>query len=45
MCGRLGGDEFAVLMRDATNTAEVEGLARRIIETLSRPYEVDAHTL
>ncbi len=45
MCGRLGGDEFAVVMRDATNTAEVEGLARRIIETLSRPYEVDAHTL
>ncbi len=45
MCGRLGGDEFAVVMRDATNTAAVEGLARRIIETLSRPYEVDAHTL
>ncbi|WP_230632633.1 putative bifunctional diguanylate cyclase/phosphodiesterase [Sphingomonas sp. Leaf37] len=45
MCGRLGGDEFAVVMRDATNTAKVEGLARRIIETLSRPYEVDAHTL
>jgi diguanylate cyclase (GGDEF)-like protein/PAS domain S-box-containing protein len=45
MCGRLGGDEFAVVMRDATNTAAVEGLARQIIETLSRPYEVDAHTL
>ncbi len=45
MCGRLGGDEFAVVMRDATNTAAVEDLARRIIETLSRPYEVDAHTL
>ncbi|MFN3435217.1 MAG: putative bifunctional diguanylate cyclase/phosphodiesterase, partial [Sphingomonas sp.] len=45
MCGRLGGDEFAVVVRDATNTAAVEDLARRIIETLSRPYEVDAHTL
>ena len=44
-CGRLGGDEFAVVMRDATNTAAVEALAQRIIETLSRPYEVDAHTL
>ncbi len=44
-CGRLGGDEFAVVMRDATDTAAVEGLAQRIIETLSRPYEVDAHTL
>lgn len=45
MCGRLGGDEFAVVVRDASNTATVEALARRIIETLSRPYEVDAHTL
>jgi len=45
MCGRLGGDEFAVVMRDGTNIAAVEGLAQRIIETLSRPYEVDAHTL
>ena len=45
MCGRLGGDEFAVVMRDATDTTAVEALAQRIIETLSRPYEVDAHTL
>ncbi|MCU6453804.1 EAL domain-containing protein [Sphingomonas sp. A2-49] len=45
MCGRLGGDEFAVVVRDATNLTGVEELARRIIETLSRPYEVDAHTL
>lgn len=44
-CGRLGGDEFAVVMRDASNTDMVESLARRIIETLSRPYEIDAHTL
>ncbi|WP_443026783.1 putative bifunctional diguanylate cyclase/phosphodiesterase [Sphingomonas sp. CV7422] len=44
-CGRLGGDEFAVVMRDATDTRAVESLAQRIIETLSRPYEVDAHTL
>ncbi|WP_332838013.1 putative bifunctional diguanylate cyclase/phosphodiesterase [Sphingomonas sp. MA1305] len=45
MCGRLGGDEFAVVVRDARDPAEVEKLARRIIETLSRPYEVDQHTL
>nr|WP_277998474.1 EAL domain-containing protein [Sphingomonas liriopis] len=44
-CGRLGGDEFAVVMRDATDTKAVESLASRIIETLSRPYELDAHTL
>jgi diguanylate cyclase (GGDEF)-like protein/PAS domain S-box-containing protein len=43
--GRLGGDEFAVVVRDATDTAAVERLARTIISVLSQPYEVDAHTL
>ncbi|MCW3835796.1 putative bifunctional diguanylate cyclase/phosphodiesterase [Sphingomonas canadensis] len=45
MIGRLGGDEFAVVVRDATDTAAVERLAQSIIDTLSRPYEVDQHTL
>ena len=43
--GRLGGDEFAVVVRDASDSAGVETLARTIIDTLSRPYEVDHHTL
>jgi len=45
MIGRLGGDEFAVVVRDATDTTRIEQLAQTIIATLSRPYEVDAHTL
>ena len=45
MCGRLGGDEFAVVVRDAADPSNVEKLAHSIIETLSRPYEVDQHTL
>ncbi|GGB18388.1 GGDEF domain-containing protein [Sphingomonas metalli] len=45
MCGRLGGDEFAVVVRDASDLLAIEQLARRIIETLSRPYDVDEHTL
>ena len=45
LCGRLGGDEFAVVVRDARDTNAVEALAQQIIETLSRPYEVDQHTL
>ncbi|WP_066780813.1 putative bifunctional diguanylate cyclase/phosphodiesterase [Sphingomonas sp. CCH5-D11] len=45
LIGRLGGDEFAVVMNDATDASRVEKLAHRIIETLSRPYEVDQHTL
>ncbi|MEG3165002.1 EAL domain-containing protein [Sphingomonas sp. PB2P19] len=45
LCGRLGGDEFAVVIRDGTDHVALEHLARRIIETLSRPYEIDQHTL
>ncbi|MEO9636150.1 MAG: EAL domain-containing protein [Parasphingorhabdus sp.] len=45
LCGRLGGDEFAIVVRDASDTNYMESLARQIIETLSRPYEVDQHTL
>ncbi|UUL84131.1 putative bifunctional diguanylate cyclase/phosphodiesterase [Sphingomonas qomolangmaensis] len=43
--GRLGGDEFAVVVRDARDTERLERLARTIIATLSRSYEVDQHTL
>ncbi|TPG13233.1 putative bifunctional diguanylate cyclase/phosphodiesterase [Sphingomonas oligophenolica] len=45
MCGRLGGDEFAIVVRDASDPRALERLAHSIIEALSRPYEVDAHTL
>jgi diguanylate cyclase (GGDEF)-like protein len=45
LCGRLGGDEFAVVLKDATNSDYVLKLAKNIIENLSRPYEVDQHTL
>ena len=45
LCGRLGGDEFAVVVNDASDTHYVEILAKKIIDTLSQPYEVDQHTL
>ena len=45
LIGRLGGDEFAVVVRDASDSERIDGLARSIIDTLSRPYELDAHTL
>ncbi|WP_404333820.1 putative bifunctional diguanylate cyclase/phosphodiesterase [Sphingomonas sp. MMS12-HWE2-04] len=45
MIGRLGGDEFAVVVRDATDSQRLERLAHTIIDALSQPYEVDAHTL
>ncbi|HTG38309.1 putative bifunctional diguanylate cyclase/phosphodiesterase, partial [Sphingomonas sp.] len=43
--GRLGGDEFAVVVRDARDPDRLTVLARRIIDDLSQPYEVDQHTL
>jgi diguanylate cyclase (GGDEF)-like protein/PAS domain S-box-containing protein len=44
-CGRLGGDEFAIVIRDASDRAVVERIARAAIETLSQPYTVDNNTL
>ena len=45
LCGRLGGDEFAVIVHDASDAARFNMLAKEIIDTLSRPYEVGENTL
>ena len=45
MCGRLGGDEFGVILNESGSSSELAAVAERIIESLSRPYEVDEHTL
>lgn len=45
LCGRLGGDEFAVVIRDASDLAQVGAVAKAVIDRLSQPYEVDHHTL
>lgn len=45
LVGRLGGDEFAIVIRDATDQTRVGRVASEVIELLSRPYEVDHHTL
>lgn len=45
LCGRLGGDEFAIVVRDATDAERVDTIARKVIEQLSQPYEIDRHTL
>ncbi len=45
LCGRLGGDEFAVVIRDASDHNRVVRVAEAVIDMLSRPYEVDHHTL
>lgn len=45
MCGRLGGDEFGVVVREAEDNAMLDRLARQIIATISKPYQVEHHTL
>ncbi len=45
MCGRLGGDEFGIVIRDASTKGSVDALARRIIASLSKPYDIDGNTL
>ena len=45
MCGRLGGDEFAIVIRDASDGELVGSVARRVIDALSEPYQVEQHTL
>lgn len=44
-CGRLGGDEFAVVIRDVADATHIADLANAIIESLSKPYQVDGNTL
>jgi diguanylate cyclase (GGDEF)-like protein len=38
---RMGGDEFAILQAGIAQPADAGSLARRVIESVSRPYEID----
>ncbi len=38
---RLGGDEFAIVQRTVQDPKEITVMARRIVERLSEPYEID----
>ena len=42
---RLGGDEFAVVVTSVTSHTELEALARRLIEAVSQPYEIDGYRI
>lgn len=45
VAGRLGGDEFAVVVKEIGSSEDLALLSNRIINELSKPYEVDQHTL
>jgi diguanylate cyclase (GGDEF)-like protein len=44
--GRLGGDEFAILHGAEANQREgTTNLARRLLEVISAPYQIDGHRI
>ena len=40
---RMGGDEFAVIEHPLSQPADAIALARRLIEAVCQPYEIDGH--
>jgi diguanylate cyclase (GGDEF)-like protein len=40
---RLGGDEFAILQLDVVEMTDTTVLARRLVQSISAPYELDGH--
>jgi len=42
---RPGGDEFTVLLGNVASGREAGAVARQLIKALSRPFEVDGHTI
>jgi diguanylate cyclase (GGDEF)-like protein len=42
---RLGGDEFAIIVPTVTSLAALEMQAKRIVETVAQPYEIDGYQI
>ncbi len=42
---RIGGDEFSILLAEVTNAEAVAGVARKILDSLAKPFRVDGHEL
>lgn len=42
---RIGGDEFVVLLGEVRNLADTQKVAKKIVERLKKPIEVDLHEL
>lgn len=42
---RIGGDEFSVLLPEVTSAEAVAGVARKVLESLTKPFRVDGHEL
>jgi len=42
---RLGGDEFAIIMTQLNKPSDAEVVARRIRDSIIKPYQVDGHQI
>lgn len=45
LAGRLGGDEFAILLPHHSGEAEAQGLAKRLLDIIARPFLLDGHSV
>ncbi len=45
LVARLGGDEFAIVQEDASQPMDATALARRLVEILAEPFEVEGHRI
>lgn len=42
---RLGGDEFAIVLENLSGTEDAAGVARKILEAVAEPFELDGHEI
>jgi diguanylate cyclase (GGDEF)-like protein/PAS domain S-box-containing protein len=42
---RIGGDEFSVLLPEVTSAEAVAGVARKVLESLTKPFAVSGHEI
>ena len=42
---RIGGDEFSILLPEVISTDAVAGVARKILDSLANPFDVNGHDL
>jgi diguanylate cyclase (GGDEF)-like protein/PAS domain S-box-containing protein len=42
---RLGGDEFTILLNETSTGEAVASVARKVLQSLARPFRVDGHEL
>ena len=45
LAGRLGGDEFAILLPYLSKESDAQGLAKRLVELIARPFLLDGHSV